>query len=87
VTTYRFSRHAKNQLRWRRLALDPDLAIDIIEKPDRTTPTEKNRTNAWRQRNGGWHRVTYIVEGDTITIISINEDDIGPPQAEGSSGC
>lgn len=79
MTTYRFRRHAKNNMRWSRVGLTQEQVVDIVENPDAETPTHEGQTNAWRQRETDWIRVTWIAENDATVIISVNRDKAGPP--------
>lgn len=75
---YLFSRHAKNRMRHNEPKIAEAEVIAVVEKPDKTTPSEEGRTNAWKQRENDWLRVTYIVEQGATTIVTVTVTPRGP---------
>jgi hypothetical protein len=72
-------------LRWwrgTRYEMTIEDAIDVVLHPDVVTSTEKGRSNAWRNVQSHWIRVTYIFERDLHVIITITLKPVGPTEAE-----
>lgn len=64
-----FSRHAKRRMQWRQILEEEVKAV--ITSPDRLMETAKGRMNAWKQVNQKLLKVTYKMEHDTITIVTV----------------
>lgn len=75
-------RHAKNKLRRYRDRLVEAEITAAIEHPDEVTPSEKGRSNAWKQRETDWIRVTYRTHGNRIDVVTITLKDRGPRDEE-----
>ena len=72
----RFTRHARNRLRlWR---LDEADVIVALEQPDRVTPSDRGRLNAWKRSAERWLRVTYTVEDSGRVVITVTPRRRGP---------
>lgn len=83
--TYELSRHARNRLRQYRGGrhqLDVPHIIDVVERPDAVTPTEKERWNAWKRIDDYWLRVTYRTEADRVVVITVTVKSSGPRNTE-----
>lgn len=63
-----FSRHAKRQMRWRRISEEE--VQNTILNPEETEDSIKGRKNAFKHINGKWIKVTFKEEADTITIVT-----------------
>jgi len=63
-----FTRHAKRRMKWRRI--EETEVIETIESPERTEPSVFGRKNAYKNIVEKMLKVTYIEEGDKITVIS-----------------
>jgi len=62
------SRHAKNRMRWRRIAENEIEAA--IRKPEFIEPSVEGRLNAWIETAGIFLRVTYTENADNIIVIT-----------------
>jgi CRISPR/Cas system CSM-associated protein Csm5 (group 7 of RAMP superfamily) len=65
----RFTRHAKNRMRWRKIA-EEDVRLSII-KPEFIEKSELGDMNAWIRVSDQYLRTTYREEQDTIVVISV----------------
>jgi hypothetical protein len=72
----RFSRHARNRLRY--WELSPDEVASALNEPDATVLDRRGRTNAWKRTSQGWLRVTYIDEGTTRVVVTVVLRQRGP---------
>ena len=82
---YRSTRHAQNRPRWwrgTRYEMTIEDVVEVVLHPDRVTPTEKGRSNVWRDVQSHWIRVTYIFERDLLVISTITMKPDGPTEAE-----
>jgi hypothetical protein len=81
VDSVRFTRHARNAMRFWRLT-ESDI-LPVIAEPDTLALSVKGRLNAWKQTPKGLLRVTYISELDQLVVITVTI--VGPqhrPPAE-----
>jgi hypothetical protein len=46
--------------------------------PDRITPSQSGRSNAWKLLDSNWLRITFIDELDKRVIITVTVRDKGP---------
>ena len=65
----RFTRHAKNRMRWRKIA-EEDVRLSVI-KPDFIEKSEYGDINAWIRVSDQYLRTTYREEQDAIVVISV----------------
>jgi len=64
----RFSRHARRQMKWRKIAQgEIEMAIN---SPDRLEDTRKGRKNAFKTTQGRLLKITYKPEGDDVIVIT-----------------
>lgn len=63
-----FSRHACRQMRWRDISED-EVSL-TIQHPDKTEDSTKGRKNAFKCIGTRLLKVTYIVEGHRIVIVT-----------------
>jgi hypothetical protein len=64
-----FSRHARRQMRWRRIS---DIEVEaVLAEPDREEPTRKGRKNAWRAVNQRLLKVTYRGEAGRLVVVTV----------------
>ena len=64
----RFSRHARRQMKWRKIAQgEIEMAIN---SPDRLEDTKKGRKNAFKTTQGRLLKITYKAEGDEVIVIT-----------------
>ena len=64
----RFSRHARRQMKWRKIAQgEIEMAIN---SPDRLEDTKKGRKNAFKTTQGRLLKITYKPEGDDVIVIT-----------------
>ena len=64
----RFSRHAKRQMKWRKLSEND--VLSAVKEPDDIENTIKGRKNAFKNFEKGVLRVTYKKDGDQVVIIT-----------------
>ena len=72
----RFSRHARNRLRWQRLTRADALAV--LEAPDWTEPSYAGRVNHWKRVRRGWLRVSTAIERSRTIIVTVTLRDRRP---------
>lgn len=63
-----FSRHARRQMKWRKIS-ENDVKTSIND-PDSLMDTVKGRKNAFKIINGRALKVTYKPEEVTLTVIT-----------------
>ncbi len=63
-----FSRHAKKQMKWRRITEEE--VEEVVSNPDRLEDTIKGRKNAFRLIGEKLLKITYTAENDGIIIIT-----------------
>jgi len=64
----RFSRHARRQMKWRKIA-EGEIEM-AINNPDRLEETKKGRKNAFKTAQGRLLKITYKPEGDDVIVIT-----------------
>ena len=64
----KFSRHAKRQMKWRRIAEEE--VKEAINNPDKLEDTIRDRKNAFKTIKGRLLKITYKHEDDEITVIT-----------------
>jgi hypothetical protein len=64
----RFSRHARRQIKWRKIA-EGEIET-AINNPDRLEDTKKGRKNAFKTSQGRLLKITYKPEGDGVIVIT-----------------
>jgi hypothetical protein len=64
----KFSRHAKRQMKWRKIA-DEEVK-EAINNPDKLEDTIRDRKNAFKTIKGRLLKITYKHEDDEITVIT-----------------
>lgn len=50
----------------------------VLEQPDAVTPSRRGRSNAWKQTENGWRRVTYTEETGSWVVITVTPRRRGP---------
>ena len=73
--TIKYTRHAKNRMRWRRISQQE--VEDCIANPDVTEASTTGRINAWRAVDQGYVRVTFR-DNDEILVITVVRKRNGP---------
>lgn len=63
-----FSRHARRQMKWRKITENE--VRSAINEPDTLADTVKGRRNAFKIVDGRLIKVTYKPEDDSLTIIT-----------------
>jgi len=63
-----FSRHAKRQMKWRKIT-ENDVKL-VIDDPDTTVDTIRDRKNAFKIIDGRKLKITYKPEDGWLTIIT-----------------
>jgi len=63
-----FSRHAKRQMKWRKITETE--VKSVIDNPDIVVDTIKDRKNAFKITGGRNIKITYKLEGGMLTIIT-----------------
>jgi len=63
-----FSRHARRQMKWRKISENE--VRSAINEPDSLADTVKGRKNAFKIVEGRFLKVTYKPEGKTLTVIT-----------------
>ena len=69
--TVRFSRHARRQMKWRRVAEDE--VLKVLEAPDRVEESIENRANAYRVLGRRFLKVTYKRDGADMVVVTVIE--------------
>ena len=64
----RFSRHARRQMKWRKIAEEE--VKTAIKDPDRLEDTKKGRKNAFKTTEGRLLKITYKPAGDDVIVIT-----------------
>jgi hypothetical protein len=64
----RFCRHARRQMKWRKIT-EEEVRTAVIN-PDRLEDTRKGRKNALKTTQGRLLKITYKPEGDAVTVIT-----------------
>jgi len=64
----KFSRHAKRQMKWRKIA--EEQVKEAINNPDKLEDTIRDRKNAFKTIKDRLLKVTYKIEDDEITVIT-----------------
>ncbi len=64
----KFSRHAKRQMKWRRVSESE--VQEAIYKADKLEDTVKGRKNAFKRVEGRLLKVTYLVGIEEFTVIT-----------------
>jgi hypothetical protein len=64
----RFSRHARKQMKWRRIGERE--AQEAIANPERVEVTVKGRENAFKKVDGRLLKITYRIEKDEAVVIT-----------------
>ena len=64
----KFSRHAKRQMKWRKIAEEE--VKEAINNPDKLEDTIRDRKNAFKTIKDRLLKVTYKIEDDEITVIT-----------------
>lgn len=66
----RFSRHARRQMKWRKIG--EKQVRDAINNPDKLEDTIKERKNVFKTSEGRLLKITYrLIDGDIIVITTI----------------
>jgi hypothetical protein len=81
----RLTHHTRNKLRsriYRAAGVTVDHVVDTVTSPEHVTPSERGRSNAWKQHDDGWLQVTHVLERGTIAIISATVKARGPVRQE-----
>jgi hypothetical protein len=66
-----FSRHARRQMKWRRVS-EAD-ARGVVATPDRVEPSLDGRINAYKLLDDRLLKVTYVEDKGTIVVITVIE--------------
>jgi hypothetical protein len=69
VKPLQITRHARNRMRWRRIA-EEDI-VDCIRKPETTRSAPSGEVNCWKVVKGRWLRVVYIEGSAAITVVTV----------------
>jgi hypothetical protein len=64
----RFSRHAKKQMKWRRI--DEEEVQETITNPQKVEDTVKDRKNAFEEVGGRIPKITYRIEKDEAVVVT-----------------
>jgi len=64
-----FSRHAKRQMKWREISEDE--VRQTVFAPESVEDSTGARKNAFRHLGTKWLKVTFLLEGERITIITV----------------
>lgn len=68
VKPIKYTRHAKNRMRWHRITeIEVESALKV---PEFLEPSVENRLNAWMKSSDKFLRVTYKEESDRFLVIS-----------------
>jgi hypothetical protein len=63
-----YTRHAKNRMRWRRIA-KADVA-SAIASPDFEKPALEGRRNVWKKFSDKYLKVTYKESEESILVVT-----------------
>jgi hypothetical protein len=63
-----FSRHARRQMKWRKISEDE--VRSAIDEPAGLMDTIKGRKNAFKVVGGRSLKVTYKPEGESLTVVT-----------------
>ena len=72
----RYTRHARNRMRWRRLSTDE--IAECIGEPEGKEKRPSGRMNCWKLVRGQWLRAVYVEEGDVIIVVTVIYPARGP---------
>lgn len=64
-----YSRHARRQMKWRRISTDE--VEEAIINPEDETPSIKGRFNMWGQSGGSRLKVTVLKEVESIVVDTV----------------
>ncbi len=64
----KFSRHAKRQMKWRKIAEEE--VKEAINNPDKLEDMIRDRKNAFKTIKSRLLKITYKLEDDEITVIT-----------------
>jgi hypothetical protein len=64
----RFSRHARRQMKWRKIAEKE--VKEAINNPEKLEDTIKGRKNAYKTTKGRLLKITYRPENNEIVVIT-----------------
>jgi hypothetical protein len=64
----KFSRHAKRQMKWRKIAESE--VQEAIRNPDKAEDTVKGRKNVFKMVGGRLLKITYLPGIDEITVVT-----------------
>jgi len=68
VKSIKYTRHAKNRMRWHRIA---EIEVEsALKAPEFLEPSAENRLNAWMKVSKKYLRVTYMEESNRLLVIS-----------------
>lgn len=68
VKPIKYTRHAKNRMRWHRITeIEVESALKV---PEFLEPSVENRLNAWMKSSDKFLKVTYKEESDKFLVIS-----------------
>ena len=65
----RFTRHARNRMRWRQIAGDD--VVDCIRDPEARQDLPSGEVNCWKTLRGEWLRVIYVEEPDAMVVVTV----------------
>lgn len=65
----RFTRHARNRLRWRQIARQD--VVDCISEPAARLEMPSGEVNTWQTVRGEWLRIVYVEEADAIVVVTV----------------
>ena len=63
-----FSRHARRQMKWRKISENE--VRSAVNEPDNLVDTVKGRKNAFKTVGGRPLKITYKPEGQILTVIT-----------------
>ena len=66
-----FSRHARRQMKWRRVSEAE--VLSVLDIPDRTEQSLEERTNAYKRVGDRWLKVTYKDQAGNVVVITVIE--------------
>ena len=66
-----FSRHARRQMKWRRVSEVE--VMSVLDAPDRVEVSIDDRTNAYKLVDGRLLKVTYVEQAEDIVVITVIE--------------
>jgi Domain of unknown function (DUF4258) len=67
----RFSRHARRQMKWRRVSEAE--VLSVLDAPDRLEQSIDERRNAYKLVADRSIQVTYVDEGADVVVITVIE--------------